>query len=185
LITFQTEKDSWGSKFIIFTVPLPERPPVFMSVKVSDYGSEKSGIVIVDSEKFLQLWRNDPHSICAVANGNPQTWPNDSKYSEAMKGFSFGYADPVPLAFVAHDTATRTTVSHKFLWFGKREHYETLQYVVFTNGVTRTIWLLSQGCKAFPILCEMPGARELYRTAAMPGTPFYTIEEMARVAGWH
>lgn len=184
MVSFRTENDPWGSKFIIFTVPLPDQPPAFMSMKVPECGGEKSGIVIVDSEKFLQLWRNEPHSIHrAEANGNPQTWPHDYKYSEAVKGFSYGYDNPVPLAFVSHGMATRTIVSHKFLWFGKREHNESFHYVGFTNGVTRTIWLLSQGCKAFPIQCEMPGASEVHRIAAMPGTLLYTIDELAQLAG--
>jgi hypothetical protein len=97
-----------------------------------------------------------------------------------VNGFSYGIDNPVPLAFVSHGTATRTNVSHKFLWFGKQELLEQFHYVGFTNGVTRTIWLLSQGCKAFPIECEMPGAIELHRIAAIPGTPFYTIDELSK-----
>lgn len=182
MITFST-KEYWGNQLVVFTVPLPDRPPVFMSMKVTEYNNDKTGIVIVDSEKFLELWRNEPFSIHSTeANGNPQTWPNDYKYEYAVEGFSFGYDNPVPLAYVSHSTATRILVSYKFLWLGKTEHHEQYHYVSFTNGITRTIWLLTQGCTAFPIACEMPGARELYRVAAAPNTHFYTVGELAEAA---
>ncbi|WP_215730294.1 plasmid fertility inhibition factor family protein [Alkalispirochaeta alkalica] len=154
-----------------------------MSMKITEYNNDKSGVVIVDAEKFLGLWRNEPYSIhSAEANGNPQTWPNDRKYGAAAEGFSFGHDNPVPLAYVSHDIATRTIVSYKFLWFGKSVRYEKFHHVGFTNGVTRTIWLLTQGCMAFPIECEMPGARELHRVAAAPNTHFYTVDELAEAA---
>ena len=182
MITFGI-KDYWGSQFVVFTVPLPNRPPVFMSMKTTEYNKDKSGIVIVDAEKFLELWRNEPYSIHSTeANGNPQTWPNDRKYGSAAKGFSFGDDNPVPLAYVSHGIATRTIVSYKLLWFGKSTHHEQYHYVGFTNGITRTIWLLTQGCTAFPIECEILGARELYRVAAAPNTHFYTVGELAEAA---
>ena len=34
--------------------------------------------------------------------------------------------------------------------------------VTFANGMTRTVWLLCEGCTAFPILCPMPGAIGLH-----------------------
>jgi hypothetical protein len=180
LVTFHIEK-YWGNQFIVFTVPLPNRTPVFMSKKVTKYN--ESGVVIVDSEQFLELWRNEPCSIHSVeANGTPQTWPNDRKYGHAEKGFSYGYDNPVPLAYISHDTATRTMVSYKFILFWKKVFHEQFHWVGFRDGITRTIWLLAHGCKAFPIECEMPGARELHRVAAAPNTHFYTISELADVA---
>lgn len=182
MITFSAKK-SWDSQFVVFTVPLPNLPPVFMSMKVTEYNKDKSGVVIVDANKFLELWRNEPHSIHRdVSSGNPQTWPNDRKYEDAVKGFSHGYENPVPLAYISHGESTRTIVSYKFLRFGKRVHSEQFHHVGFTNGITRTIWLLSHGCTAFPIECEMPGARELHRVAAAPNTPFHTVGELAEAA---
>ncbi|BBF65513.1 hypothetical protein F6A13_02775 [Acidithiobacillus sp. 'AMD consortium'] len=182
MVTFST-KDYWGNLFVVFTVPLPNRPPVFMSMKVTEYNKDKSGVVIIDPEKFLELWRNEPHSIHrSEANGTPQTWPHDRKYGHAAEGFSHGFDNPVPLAYVSHGISTRTIVSHRFLWFGKSVRHEQFHYVGFTNGITRTIWLLTQGCTAFPVECEMPGARELHRVAAAPNTHFYTVGELAEVA---
>jgi hypothetical protein len=182
VITFST-KELWGNRYIVFTVPLPNRPPVFMSIEATDYKNNNSGVVIVDANKFLELWRSEPYSIHrAEANGSPQTWPSDRKYKDAVKGFSLGYENPVPLAYISHGTSSRTIVSYKFLWFGKSVHREQFHYIGFTNGITRTIWLLSHGCTAFPIECEIPGAKELHSIAAAPNTPFYTIDELKKVA---
>jgi hypothetical protein len=176
-------KEIRGTLFVTFAVPLPNHPPVFMSMKVTEYSKDKSGVLIVDAAKFLELWRNEPYSIHSLeAQGNPKTWPNDRKYGSAVEGFSFGCDNPVPLAYASHGTAIRSTVSYKFLWFGKNVREERYHYVGFTNGITRTIWLLTNGCAAFPIECEMPGARELYRVAAAPNTNFYTVGELAEAA---
>ena len=166
MITFNAKR-LWGNQYVVFTVPLPNRSPVFMSTRITDYNADRSGVVIVDAAKFLELWRNEPYSIHrAEANGNPQTWPNDRKYGDAVKGFSFGHENPVPLAEISHSISDRD---------GEKFHY-----VSFTNGITRTIWLLSNGCTAFPVECEMPGARELHKVAAAQNTPFFTVGDLAK-----
>lgn len=153
-----------------------------MSMDITEYGKNNFGIVIVDAEKFLRLWRSEPNSIHrAEANGSPETWPDDYKYSWAVDGFSHGRENPVPLADIFFGAAIRTSVTHKFLRFGRNERQEQIQYVSFTNGITRTIWLLTQGCVAFPVKCGMPGARELFRVAADEGTLFHTVGELVEV----
>ncbi|MFA5266202.1 MAG: hypothetical protein WC378_20455, partial [Opitutaceae bacterium] len=89
MVTACLEEREWKESRIVFTVPLPEMKPVFMSMNVTEYGRDNFGIVIVDAQKFLRLWRLDPHSIHrAEANGTPETWPYDYKYNLAVEGFS-------------------------------------------------------------------------------------------------
>ena len=153
-----------------------------MSMNISEYGMDNFGIVIVDAQKFLSLWRADPYSPHQVeANGTPETWPNDYKYSHAVEGFSHGRENPVPLADVSYGAAIRTSVSYKFLRFGRSERQEQVEYVAFTNGITRTIWLLTHGCAAFPVKCGMSSARELFLAAAAEGTSFHSLAELAEV----
>lgn len=183
LVTACFEERECKEPRIVFTVPLPGIKPVFMSMNVTEYGRDNFGIVIVDSQKFLRLWRSDPRSARRwEADGTPETWPNDDKYSQAIDGFSHGRENPVPLADVSYETAIRTLVTHKFLWLGKNEHQEQTQYVAFTNGITRTIWLLTHGCAAFPVKCGMSSAPELFRAAGAKGTSFQTVGELAEVA---
>lgn len=186
MVTACLEDRAWREPRIVFTVPLPEREPVFMSMSITEYGVENFGVVIVDAQKFLHLWRSNPYGLHqSEANGTPETWPHDYKYSHAVNGFSHGRANPVPLADVSYETATRTSVTYKFLRFGRSEHQEHAQYVAFTNGITRTIWLLTHGCVAFPVQCGMSSARGLFLAAAAEGTAFHSLAQLAEVASSH
>lgn len=178
MVTVCAAESNWGKKFTIFEVPLQNRPPVFMSVKEISCDNKKNGVVIVDSEKFLDLWRKDIYSgHQGLSHGNPQTWINDKKYPEQAKYFSFGRDNPVPLALVSCEIGTRPIVANN-ISFGRDERKEQFRYVTFTNGITRTIWLLTNGCEAFPIECEMPRAKYLHQIAAVPGTDLFTVDEL-------
>lgn len=184
MVTAQLDLENSGKQQIVFTVPLPRRNPVFMSMALNDYSRNYFGVVVVDSIKFLQLWRSEPNSIHRdVANGSPATWPNDRKYDLAVKGFSHGRTNPVPLADVSYGVAIRTSTTKNFFGLRKEIRREDVPYVGFSNGITRTIWLLTQGCPAFPIQCNLDGARDLHRIASPPGTQFYTASELADVSG--
>ena len=179
MVSANFEKNILGKQSIVFTVPLPYRNPVFMSLNVNEYSREHYGIVIVDAEKFLHLWRSEPSSIhCAIANGSPETWSNDYKYKYAVDGFAQGRENPVPLADISYGIETQSIISHRFLYFGRTERKEITHYISFINGITRTIWLLTQGCTAFPIKCQISSARELYQIAAAPETLLYTVAEL-------
>lgn len=177
MITANLENREWNDPRIIYTVPLPNMDSVYMSMTVTEYGRENSAVVIVDAQKFLQLWRSDPHGTHAeLANGTPLTWPTDYKYDRAVAGFSHGRANPVPLPDVSFGTATPQSGSRNFF---KRQ--EQVGYIAFTNGITRTIWLLTQGCKAFPVKCSVECASDLFRFAGAEDTTFHSLSELAHV----
>jgi hypothetical protein len=159
--------DDFGNKFAVFEVVLLNKESVFMSYSLS----KKSGqyaVVIVNSIKFLQLWRNDSKGIHKeIAFGTPVSWINDYKYEKAEKGFSYKYTNPVPLAYIS--------------CFENRIGAKKHQCVGFTNGVTRTIWLLSNGCKEFPVECELSEASALYNLAGVANSKFYTLEELSKI----
>ncbi len=139
-------------------------------MKATDFDQDRYGVVIVDANKFLQLWRDEPHSIHgAVARGNPATWSHDEKYPKANGLFSRSTTSPVSLAKISYNDGLRSVVTHKFLWFGRSVRQETFGYLGFTDGITRTIWLLANQCAAFPIACELPGACRLHHVAGVPG----------------
>jgi hypothetical protein len=166
----------------VFEVPLPDRQSVFMRFHIARHMNDSSAVVIVDTDKFLALWRKEPHSIHREqAHGNPSTWPNDRKYALAAQGFSYGSGNPVPLAHVSFDTGIVTKTSYTFLKFGKKVVNTTVPFVMFSNGVTRTIWLLTNGCLAFPIECELPRATELFRRAGAPGSRLLTMNDLYRL----
>lgn len=125
MVTACLEKRLGRDPRLVFTVPLPEREPVFMSMHISEYSRDNCGVVIVDAQKFLARWRADPNERHkAEANDTPETWPSDYKYKEAVDGFALGRENPVPLAEVNLAHYIDTIVSYKFWRFGKtvRKH---------------------------------------------------------------
>ena len=178
LITIEAR---YGAKTAIFSVPLADREPVFMCVRETPYENEHRGVVIVDARKFLKLWRADLYKHHQeIAQGNPQTWRQDRKFTSAAEGFSEGFANPVPLPEVEYAEGKQTSVSYKFLRFGRQEQTKHVRYVSFINGITRTIWLLSHGCQAFPVECRMSAAPKLHRAASVAGTRVFTVRDVQR-----
>ena len=173
------EKRYGTTTMAIFSVSLADRKPVFMCVVETPYENEHRGVVIVDAREFLKLWRADPYKHHQeIATGNPQTWRQDRKFTSAAEGFSEGFANPVPLPEVEYTEGKQTSVSYKFLRVGRHEQTRHVRYVSFINGITRTIWLLSHGCQAFPVECPMSSALKLHRAASVAGTRVFTVRDV-------
>jgi hypothetical protein len=172
-------EERYGERLAIFSVPLADKEQVFMCAQMSPYDNENRGVVIVDAKKFLGLWRSTPAgSHRQIALGSPETWQSDRKYAYATHGFSRGIKNPVPLACVSYSEGKKTIVSYKFLWFGRKELTSHSAHVSFINGITRTIWLLSNGCQAFPVECRMPSALQLHAKASVEGTRVFTLRDV-------
>jgi hypothetical protein len=178
-VSLITIEERYGVKMAIFSVSLPGRQSVFMCVAETPYENEHRGVVIVDAKKFLPLWRAQPDGLQRqIAQGNPDTWRQNRKFPAAAEGFSYGITNPVPLAQVGYSEGKHTAVSYTFLRFGRHEQTRHFRYVSFINGITRTIWLLSHGCEAFPVECRMSSARKLHRAAAVAGTRVFTVYDV-------
>lgn len=121
-------------------------------------------IVEVDPDRFLQLWRQPSSSHPEVVHQSPATWPQDRKFHWPHQHFAQGRVNPVPLATVScelqhwplesvmgcDDTTDRPVLS-------------------FTDGVTRTIWLLTHCVKVMPVKCPMPDVARLQALAGVEG----------------
>lgn len=142
---------------IVWQIELPDRDPCFMRSKIGGLDDEFY-VVHIDAKRFYYYWllssvnpsdRNRPNH-CVLLKDMPQ----DYKFNDAVKGFADCVDNPVPLALAFADHA-----------FGN-------PYIGFTNGVTRTMWLLVQGVTSFPI--EVHGAdsaRQLYELAGIGESP--------------
>ncbi len=145
------ELDKNMERRLIFSVPLGDGEVVYMKTDLTSF----YGIVIVDAQEFLRLWRAEPNSIhFDQSHGNVETWKADKKYKYADGGFASGSLNPVPLAEVGF--------------------WPTVPCISFVDGVTRTIWLLSKGCKSFPVHCAINEAASLFREVGAPGTELIT-----------
>lgn len=142
-------------------------------MKLRRDGADAYAVVDVDAQRFLALWRAHPESYTYdVACGNPATWPTDAKWSNAVEAFRPGQANPVPLAYVWLSPAFERV---RAPWwpphFGRGTVVRDLGRMGagFTDGVTRTIWLLTHGATSFPVLIHTESAHELHKLAGLAG----------------
>ena len=84
----------------------------------------------------------------------------------------------MPLAYVSCWLSSNLVETNKFLGLVKKKVQTNLPFLQFTNGITRTIWLLSNGCQQFPIECPTIEAKILYEHAAVPNTELTTVSSL-------
>ncbi|WP_133125876.1 plasmid fertility inhibition factor family protein [Thalassospira marina] len=111
-------------------------------MRFNDREFDNQYIVYIDAEKFYYHWlrSTDGFHKCPTR----AKMPLDRKYAGAETGFSHGRENPVPLAY-PHITFTGNEFS-----------------ISFTNGITRTIWLIANGAKSFPIEVREFSQAELF-----------------------
>lgn len=140
----------------LWCVPIPGQSDVFMST-CSAAIDDEFFVVHVDTEAFYRHWLAG-----APLNGKRRSadcklrceMPSDYKYEGAVRGFSHGQTNPVPLADAG-------------AWLdGKKAR------IGFTNGITRTFWLISNRAPAFPIQVHgEESAKLLHKIAGLGSGP--------------
>lgn len=165
----------------IFRISTEERGDVFMCTE--GVNNHDTSVVEVDAAKFLSLWQKEPNSHTPeLLHGIPEKWKHDYKFHHAEAGFSGGIDDPVPLAEIGCNTHKKLTAVYrrKFLLFKRPIGYrkEQFNYVSFSNGITRTIWLLAYGAHYFPVECSTSEAPLLQQCAGLPGGEVKTIAQL-------
>lgn len=166
----------------VFCIPTAKKGAVFMRAERPNYNADRKAVVEVEAERFLALWRQPLSSNRDIALGDPSTWPSDYKYKWAEDGFAGGAESPVPLAEVSCGRATSDLIERRrHLFFFTKEVViarKGLPWLGFTNGITRTIWLLANGAKAFPVECELNEAAMLQELAGVPGGRPVVLSEL-------
>ena len=186
--TFYKVAQIFGRQTGVFRVPTAKRGDVFLCVRRTNYLNDERTVVEVDAMRFLDLWRQPYSSHEDVAHRTPETWPRDYKFHEAESGFSGGESNPVPLARVGcyRQVIERAVWQRKF-WFFQRfagveiTHFPTLG---FSDGVTRTIWLLTAGATVFPVECPQRDAAFLQEMAGVAGGSIQTVEQLVPAYNW-
>lgn len=171
--------DVYRGPTAIYTVST-SRGDIYMSVSRTNYRNDRNSVVIVDAAKFLELWRADTSGLHRdIAMQSVDEWPDDRKFKDAEEGFSHGRANPVPLADISCYTKRFQSQERRFwgLLPASRE-VKAVTIVAFTNGITRTIWLLSHECPAFPVRCDSVEAETLFAAAGIPGSRCITVDEL-------
>lgn len=176
----------------IFQLNTKDANQAYMSVSRSPYNNNRRFIVMVDASRFLQLWRSVPDSIerhNRVAFGGLDEWESDYKYPAAAQGFEYGFNNPVPLAKVACNTLKQDLVYYRTRILGIIRSGKTVipagtSYVGFTNGITRTIWLLSKDVEFFPVETYRDCAELLAELAGVTPNAFCSVEQLMPEQRW-
>lgn len=153
---------------VIYEVDTDLAGTVFMRVDESASGDDSRWVVIVDAARFLAAWRATPGERSDIARLSPDGWRKDYKFAGAEKGFRHGRPDPVPLALPS-------------AWL---QPEGGPPWVDLTNGITRTIWLLAAGAKAFPVECRGASANLLTELAGVPEIPPATVGDLLDGLSW-
>ncbi|MFT3849903.1 MAG: hypothetical protein QM739_14885 [Propionivibrio sp.] len=156
-----------GTGCAIYEVDTAVHGTVFMRVDKTPHNNESRWVVVVDSEKFLAAWQATPGERSDIARQGPTGWLSDYKIEGAADGFSRGRDNPVPLALPT-------------VWVAEDGRLN----VNFTNGITRTIWLLAAGARAFPVECRTNMVNDLYAAAGLPNIPPVTVKELLADLDW-
>jgi hypothetical protein len=169
-----------GKRRAVFRVPTVTRGHVFMSVADP---SVRKAVVEVDATRFLELWRQPYSSHPEVAHLGPKDWPSDYKFRHAEAGFAEGEWNPVPLASVSCGVYVEQVKIVRSYYLGIRKNVEWREgppsnLLGFTNGITRTIWLLTAGVRVFPVECGAEDAALLQRLAGLPGSVPRTVADL-------
>jgi len=152
-----------NGKRAIFELLIEKNKIIYMSANCTNFMNDKRYIVVVESNKFLTLWQNEENPIDKKLNyGNKSTWRMDKKYDEAEYGFSFGKVNPVPLANIV------CAINNK----------NNLPYIAINDGITRTIWLLTNEVKYFPVECHSFDIAQLLAKHAGFIKEIHTVKEL-------
>ncbi len=190
MMQLYSTKPLYGATTAIFQIELANKECVYMSAIRTPYGNDRRCVVIVDADKFVQLWRNEPARVHdSISQGTIETWKNFRKLPSATEGFLCSIDNPVPLATVFYSKASSSPEISKpsFLESVKKligiphPHKVTNfnEFIGFTNGITRIIWLLVHGVKYFPVECMIEnGPEQLCELAGYQGLSYKTVEEL-------
>lgn len=116
-------------RYPVWRVNVPGREDVYMCCP---YSTDDGYVILVDALKFNVGWLQSGPGLndsCKLRSHMSA----DYKFHEAVIGFKHGIVNPVPLAEVS------------YLEWGRRSG------IRFTNGMTRTFWLLAHDAPAFPV----------------------------------
>jgi hypothetical protein len=149
----------------LWRLTIPGNDDRYMTLTRQGAG-EDSYVVMVDAARFYREWISSTLAVQnsrASASPLKRDMPIDYKYGDAIRGFSHGRRNPVPLA----------TAGANSQYGGDR--------LYFINGVTRTFWLLVNGAPAFPVeVYRREPADNLHRLVGIGDGPIRVADLFAQ-----
>ena len=151
-------RSDYSGTSAIFEIKINDTNNVYMRADRTSCLNDERFVTIVNAKKFLNLWSLEPNNFNSeLSKGKISSWRNDRKFHSATRGFSQGFNNPVPLAKVVckEHFEQQNIYKKRLLRRSKIVGVKDIKfnYIDFINGITRTIWLLSQEVEYFPVEC--------------------------------
>ncbi|WP_138956507.1 plasmid fertility inhibition factor family protein [Vibrio ichthyoenteri] len=148
-----------GYDYAVFHIPINDGM-VYMKQRLQPSDEDCYFVIFVDRYRFESVWFKGGSGVAPeLARGNEKAWRKDYKFHHAERGFSHGIENPVPLAVM-------------------QANYDYPR-VGFTDGITRTVWLLANGAKNFPLFAfNKKTAEYLYKYIGIKGSKVFSNNEL-------
>jgi hypothetical protein len=148
---------------LVWRIPIPGQSDAFMSIEAGHADYDRF-VVPVHAAAFYRAWLAGGLQSSKRWDGCllPSELATDYKYRHAVAGFAHGEQNPVPLARV-----------------GACYHKGTVK-IGFTDGITRTFWLLANNVAAFPVMvADLESAEALAKSVGLQSEPLRVSELFA------
>lgn len=144
---------------LIFEIPVKNRK-VYMFLPFHDYPYHSGYILLLDTTLFLNVWRmsKNDEDYPNYHLGNEIAWRKDRKFQNTEFLFNQGRKSPVPvISGLAFDED---------------------KGIVFSDSLTRTIWLLANGAEYLPVFGKTrQQAMLLQQAAGKTGCSIYACHD--------
>ncbi len=155
-----------SSSRVVWEIPLSGGRSCFMRVDRSNFYNSEQFVVFVRASDFYALWRAVEYTKDGEAPDRPPELvniPHDRKWKWQAQCWAHGVSNPVPLADVT---------------------YHSDYGIGFTDGITRTLWLLHNKAPIFPVLVHgQESALGLYEFVGDQAMACASIEQLIEDLG--
>ncbi|MDO4248600.1 MAG: hypothetical protein Q4C79_06525 [Neisseria sp.] len=144
---------------LIFAIPIRNRT-VYMQLPFYKDLFSDGYVLLIDPYRFLSEWRKseDDSYFSGYHQGNEQIWRADKKFSYLEAGFSKG-----------------EKISHIII---NGLFYDAHTGIGFNDGLTRTIWLLSNEAEYIPVFTNtLPKAVDLKKIVGREKCSIYSCAD--------
>lgn len=170
-----------GASTVLSVKVETRRGAVFMCVDDVAWSPEQRYVVMVDSGRLSKVWRQElGNEATGFEWDRPSTWSRDHKFARADAEMPNEEQDPVALAKArcrAVKVPAQAPASGLRRLFGLAPPSEDKPEITLEDGVTRTLWLVHNGARAFPMECRDKADAELL--AEMAGVPGAAVRSVA------
>ncbi len=186
-IKFKNQEFNYKNGELIFNLS-KNKLPIFMCYRFKNYEYD-THIVLVKGKEFLELWRKDyPEKIkksFPIIEKDTSEFKDDLKFKDAEKLInesSENNAVPLAEANCLKRIEEIEGVETKFFFLKKIVKIENkICYVSFTNGGTRTLFLLYHGIKEFFVsVTSEKEAKLLAEKAGVNKNSYYSTKDILK-----